>query len=118
MKTGIDIVEIDRFKNLDTDSFINKYFTDYEKEYIKSKKNFEQTLAGLYACKEAILKAFKIGIGNGIKLKEIEIYHVNGVPFVKNNQVIEKFLNVNNCKEIDVSISHTAKEAIAICIIL
>ena len=118
MKTGIDIIEISRFCNININKFINKYFTNIEKEYINGKKNKDETIAGIFACKEAVLKAFKLGIGKGIKLKEIEIYHINGVPFVKKNKIIEKYLKLNNCNEIEINISHSKKDAIAICIIL
>ena len=118
MKTGIDIVEIDRFKILDTKKFLEKYFTINEIEYISTKKNKFETIAGMYACKEAVLKAFKIGIGQGISLNEIEILHSNDIPEVNNNSIIKKLMINENAKEIDVNISHSDKYAIAICIII
>lgn len=117
MKTGIDLVEIDRFKILDTKKFLEKYFTINEIEYISTKKNKFQTIAGLYACKEAVLKAFKIGIGQGISLKEIEIIHNNDIPEVNNTEIIKKLMINENAKEIDVNISHSDINAVAICII-
>lgn len=117
MKTGIDLVEIDRFKILDTKKFLEKYFTINEMDYISTKKNKYETIAGIFACKEAVLKAFKIGIGVGISLKEIEILHENNIPFVNNNEILIKLMQNEKAKEIDVNISHSENLAIAICII-
>lgn len=117
MKTGIDIIEIERFKMLDAIKFLDKYFTIDEVNYIASKKNKFQTIAGMYAAKEAVLKAFKIGIGNGISLKDIEIFHENGYPMVKQNKIIKNLLEKQNSKEIDVNISHCENYALAVCII-
>lgn len=118
MKTGIDLVEISRFKNIDINIFIKRFFTKNERDYVNSKNNKQQTIAGIFACKEAVLKAFKLGIGKGIKLTDIEICHIDGAPRINRNEIIEKYLKENNCKEIDVNISHSENIAIAICIIL
>ena len=117
MKTGIDLVEVDRFKLIDTKKFLEKYFTIKEMEYILKKKNKFETIAGMFACKEAVLKAFKVGVGMGISLKQIEILHENGVPLVNVNDIVKKLMLNENAKEIDVNISHSDKFAIAICII-
>jgi len=117
MKTGIDIVEIDRFKLVDTKKFLEKYFTLNEINYIATKKNKFETIAGLYACKEAVLKAFKIGIGVGISLQQIEILHENNIPRVNLNKILKELMISENVKEIDVNISHCDKYATAICII-
>ncbi len=120
MQTGIDIVKIDRLSKYQNDEkFLNKYFSKAEIEYIKSKQNVLQTLAGLYACKEAVLKAFGIGIGAGLDLKDILINHnKNGMPFVEIDAKFQYYLNCINCKEISVSISHDGEYVIANCVIM
>lgn len=117
MKVGIDIIEIDRFKEENIDSFMKKYCSQNEIDYINKKKNRKETLAGIYSCKEAVLKAFKIGIGNGIGLKDVSIAHNNNIPFLEENEAILRLKKEFNICEIDVSISHSNKNAIAICII-
>lgn len=117
MQVGVDIVKIERFTELLTSSFLNKYFTESEQEYIQSKANKTQTLAGLYACKEAVLKALGIGIGNGIRLNEINIIHKNGQPFIEVTSQIDYYLNKLNCSQISVSISHDGDYAVAFCTI-
>lgn len=117
MKVGIDIVDVSRFQNNQFVNFTEKYLTKNEIDYLKNKPNKYQTLAGIFACKEAILKAFKVGIGCGIPLNEIEILHENSVPFVNINETIIKLMKKFNVKDIDINISHTETQAIAICVI-
>jgi len=58
---GTDIVEIDRIKeSIETfgEKFIDKIFTEKEKEYCESKKNVKyQHYAARFAGKEAVYKA-------------------------------------------------------------
>lgn len=111
---GIDLVEINRFNELkDNDSFMNKVFNENEINYIKKRNYNLSTIAGLYASKEAFLKAIKKGINN-YSLKDIEIYHDNNsAPYVKFHNELEKF----NDKNISLSISHDGDYAIAILFI-
>lgn len=117
MESGIDIVKIQRFEKLICkQSFLNKYFTDYEISYINLKNNPLYSLAGLYACKEAILKAFGVGIGNGISFKDCSIIHDNkGKPYVELNDKILKVMENLKVSQIKVSISHDGEYAIAMC---
>ena len=117
MKTGIDLVDIERFKMTNYEKFLEKYFTINEIEYVLKKKKKFETIAGIYAAKEAVLKAFKVGIGTGISLKQVEIGHFNNIPFVSENETIKNLLEKENLSEIDVNISHSENLAIAICII-
>ena len=109
ISNGIDIVKIDRFKDLiSNNTFMNKNFNENEIKYIN---NSVQTLAGLYAAKEAFLKALKKGINN-YSLKDIEIVHDdNKAPsFIFHNS-----FNVDN---VSVSISHDTDYAISIVSII
>lgn len=113
---GCDVVQISRFdKFVNNENFLKKYFTKNEIEYINSKHNPVQTLAGLYACKEAILKALKIGIG-GIRLSCLEILHNdNGAPVLSYTPELNYWLSKYNCSKIDVSISHDGEYSFAVC---
>lgn len=95
---GIDIVEINRFRNK-SDNFIKKIFSDRELKEVKM-NNLCQKLAGKWAAKEA---AYKAGI---LKInKEIEILTINNKPLI----VIDG-KNTNHL----VSISHDGDYATAI----
>ena len=111
MSNGIDIVEINRFKDLiNNKSFLEKIFTQKELEYIKKRDFSLNTIAGLYASKEAFLKSVKKGINN-YELKNIEILHdENNAPYILLNEKIEKELKYKN---ISLSISHDKDYAVA-----
>ncbi len=98
---GTDIVKISRIeKSVKSDHFLKRVFTQKEREYAKK----AESLAGIFACKEAYLKALGTGIDR--PLNEIEILHTEkGKPYVN---------GVDNC---DVSISHDGEYAIAAAII-
>ena len=116
MKVGIDIEEVDRFLDINLEKFCDKYFTEYEKQY--AIKKGIQTIAGIYSCKEAVLKAFGIGIGNGVALKNISIIHTcKGKPILEENETLKQLLIKYNVTEYDISISHTKHLAQSICIL-
>ena len=120
MKNGVDIAKIDRFEKLSQNqSFLDKYLSNEEKNYLQQKENKAQTLAGIYSAKEAVLKALGLGIGNGLNLADISISHNDkGAPFVLIDAKINYYLMQNGCSEIAVSISHDGDYAIAFCVIL
>jgi holo-[acyl-carrier protein] synthase len=107
VKTGIDIVFIPSFEKsiLDGGSFfIEKIFT--KKEVLN--QNII-TLAGLFAAKEAYIKA----LGKAQPLHTIEIFHdSHGKPYF----VLAK--KVSGTSSIDLSISHDNEYAVACCVII
>ena len=110
MQTGIDLVKIDSFtKLMDNETFINNNFNESEINYLHDHYS-TQTLAGLYASKEALLKALKKGINN-YSLKDIEVIHdSNKAPsFIFHNEL--EYLNNTN---ISVSISHDGEYSISV----
>jgi len=79
---GVDIVKIDRFENMQEKTrFMERVFSVHEQEYLTNKG--AQSMAGLFAAKEAIAKALGTGF-RGFAPCEIEILHdKNGKPLVK-----------------------------------
>ncbi len=115
ISNGIDIVDINRFsKLLQKETFMNRYFTISEKEYIKKANNNLSTIAGIYASKEAFLKAIKKDF-NVYSFYDIEILHQDKIPYFNISPTIKK---ENNIKDISLSISHDGNYAIASVIIL
>lgn len=116
MKVGIDIVCLDEItKKENLERFLNKYFSESEQQYIKIKQKKEQTIAGMFAAKEAFLKALEIGIGT-IKLSDVEILHKeNGAPYINKNNIICKTLLDFGFTSVEISISHANNYATAIC---
>ena len=119
MQSGVDIVKVSRFeKDAQNEKFLKKYFTSSEVEYLLTKLNKTETLAGLFAAKEAVLKALGLGIGRGIDLIDINILHdIFGAPFVEITPKINFYLMQKNCCNIALSISHDDEYAIAFCVI-
>lgn len=119
MEVGIDIVQISRIEKMQNQvGFLKKYFSQLEIDYIHTKQNKIQTIAGLFACKEAFLKAVGIGIGGGIKLNEISILHdKTGKPYIDITAQINYYLMQKKCNNITVSISHDGDYAVAFCTI-
>lgn len=117
MRTGIDIVKIERIKNIlvkNSSGFYRRIFTQGEIEYIRNKD--EKTVAGLYAAKEAISKLVGTGIGQ-LSFKDIEIYHEDrGKPRVKILGKLGNMLKALDIDEVDLSISHEDEYAIAIAV--
>jgi holo-[acyl-carrier protein] synthase len=122
MLVGIDVIDVVRMeKFIQNERFLDKYFTPYEIEYVEKNNEARQTqsLAGIFACKEAFLKALGIGIGGGIALSEIEVYHEkSGKPQLRvNSSTGNIILKTMNVTEIGVSISHTDEICTAICFV-
>ncbi len=123
MRTGIDIAKISRFQKLVSDeAFLKRVFTKNEIEDI-AKLNTTQgkieRIAGKFCAKEAVSKAFGVGIGDGIGFSDIEILHNElGCPKVNLYGGARDFAEKFGLKEIEISISHDTDYAIANCVIL
>lgn len=114
ISNGVDIVLISKLNKLINDKFMSKVFTDIEEAYIKKSNYSLNTIAGILAAKEAVLKALKKGI-NDYALKDIEIVHD------EDNAPSINFLNelkTLKYKSISISISHDGDYTIASVIIL
>jgi holo-[acyl-carrier protein] synthase len=115
LQVGTDIVQISRIeKSLKKfgEHFKKKYLTESEIENIE---NIE-SLAGLWAAKEAISKALGCGIGQELTFEDIEISKTaKGAPFFTLSSKVLKHYPV---KESSLSISHDGGFAIAIAVVI
>ena len=112
---GTDIIEIERIQHSIEEigeKFKERVYTKKEIEYCESKKNQKyQHYAARFAAKEAVFKAISHELENKyqIEWKNIEIINdKNGRPEVN-------FVNIhiNELEQIDLSISHCKKYAVA-----
>lgn len=115
---GTDIIEIERIeKTLEkTHTFFDKVYTANEKTYYLESHKRTETLAGLFAAKEAVSKALGTGF-RGFGLKDIEIVpnHL-GKPEVTlygEAKVLGQRLKVDT---IHISISHSKSYATAFAV--
>lgn len=103
---GIDIVNIENFaKKINNEYFIKKAFTENEIYYASLKKDKIKTLAGIYAAKEATIKAYDLNLASILRGK-IEINHINYKP---------ELLIAGKKIPAEISISHDGLYAIGIC---
>ena len=104
---GIDIVNISKFKEIvKKDYFITNIFTDDELAYAMTKQNVYQSLAGIFAAKEAVIKAYSLNLAYILR-KKIEIVHEDN----KAKLILNK-----SSMSAEISISHDGDYAIATCI--
>lgn len=106
IKTGIDIVEINRFaemKNLD--EFLKRVFSRRERGYFSEKSNPYESIAGHFAAKEAFSKYMGTGM-RGFAWRDIEVLHDElSKPYIR-------FMGKNS--SVDLSISHSKTHAVAV----
>jgi len=116
---GIDLIEIDRIeKSIKKfgDHFINKIFTELEKEYSNSKGSPYQHYAARFAAKEAIAKSLATSDNKGFNWQDIEVYNEqNGFPRVRLFGKVKEILGDN--KELKISISHSDNYATCVAIV-
>lgn len=109
---GIDIVEVRRFENISR-AFLERVFLPTEIAYLQSKKTRAETVAGMYAAKEAVLKAIGTGIAGGFL--NVQIAHAeSGAPVASLRGQLHDRVN----GDLYVSISHSAENAVACCYIV
>ena len=117
---GNDIIEIERIeKAISKEGFKNKIYTQRELENIKKRGNRAETYAGVFSAKEAISKA----IGTGVRefsLTDLEILNDDlGKPYVVVSERLDKIIKSKKENyQIEISISHSKKYAIAMVIIM
>ena len=115
---GVDVCEISRMDNMTVESrFVERYFSEDEKGYLMDKGvSFRQTLAGMYAAKEAFAKTLGSGV-RGFELKEVEILHsVEGQPYYSISGSALEAQKERKIERVFLSISHEAGIAVAFAV--
>ena len=106
---GIDIVDIDRFRDMpyeEKTSFYNNIFDKNEIEYCLKFNDPYPHFAGKFAIKEAVIKS----LDKKITLKDIFTNHLDGKPIVRfGENVTDKIL-------LKISLSHEKNIAVAVII--
>ncbi|MBQ2753027.1 MAG: holo-ACP synthase [Firmicutes bacterium] len=111
---GTDITDINRIKKaILKDSFVKKVFTDNEKLRVL---DCAQTAAGVFAAKEAFVKACGTGFGK-IKATDIEVMKdESGKPYFIFYNEAKSFVEDKNARA-HLSISHEKDYAVAFVLI-
>ena len=116
---GLDLCEIRRMElAIAHPHFLVRVFSPEEQAYILSKgKMSGQTAAGLYAAKEAFLKAVGTGI-TSLNLCEIRVSHdEKGAPFYRMDDSRMARLSELGIRNAFLSITHEGGMAAAVCVL-
>lgn len=109
---GCDIIEINRIaKSIDKfgENFLRHILSESEIDLYNKKGKKAEFVSGRFAAKEAVSKALGTGIGRGYSFTDIEILSDElGKPCV--------YLHGKRAEHIEVSISHSRDNAIAVCL--
>ena len=120
MKLGNDIIEIDRIRCAieKSKSFRDRVYTSHEIDYCESrKKGRYESYAGIYATKEAFIKALGTGMRHG-SWQDIEIYHDElGAPLIRLQDTFKEIYETLGYTDIHVSISHCKEYAMSTVIL-
>ena len=114
---GIDLVEIERIDRMlqeHGDRFLARCFTEAEARYSLDRRRRAEHLAGRFAAKEAILKAFGTGWRDGIAWVDMEIINLpSGQPQVRLCGRCQELAHEMGIDGWWISISHTDCHAMA-----
>ena len=113
---GIDLVKIDRIDKAGKDhpGFLERVFTEREREYCARQKYPAQHYAGRFAAKEAVLKAIGTGWSAGVKWTDIEVLHgEGGGPIVNLSGRVKDLMDLRGVKQVFLSYSHDEGYAVA-----
>ena|ERR1041384_3356849 len=119
--TGVDLIEIERVKQAHLKHgvrFLKRLFTPAETQYCLRKKDPYPSLAGRFAAKEAVIKAFGQGFGGRWKWVHIEVVREkSGKPTLKLSGILEKLRLQRKIKALHLSIAHSKRDAVATVIL-
>lgn len=119
--TGIDIIEVARIRasfERFGDRFLNRILHPAEISYCLSHRNPAPFLAGRFAAKEAISKAFGTGIGSELNWRDMEIGRKqSGEPFVILHGQGQALFKQRAGRALHVNLSHTQTHATAMAIL-
>jgi holo-[acyl-carrier protein] synthase len=118
---GVDLVEIDRLhKILDRwgERFVEKVFADEEITFCRKHVLPAMHFAARFAAKEACLKAFGIGLGMGVGLKDIWVSRSEaGAPILNFADKAHLLKEKQAIKGAHLSLTHTRHHAMAMVVL-
>ena len=116
---GIDVCHVERIENAlqKGDGFLKRYYTQEEREYLTNRKD-AQSAAGMYAAKEAFLKALGAGLSGGVALSDIGVTHdTRGCPSYALSAKALDAMQEKGAHTSHLSISHDGGIAAAVCVL-
>jgi fatty acid synthase subunit alpha len=116
-KVGVDVEDI-AVINIENETFVERNFTAAEQAYCKKAPSPQASFAGRWSAKEAVFKSLGVcSKGAGAPLHDIEIINdETGAPKVTLHGEALKAANQAGVKNVNVSISHSDTQAIAVAV--
>jgi len=118
---GTDLAEVDRIRAAVErygERFLRRVFTGGEIAYATRKANRYERLAARFAAKEAGMKALGTGWRRGITWQDFEVVNLpTGRPTLRLHGVAARLAERMGVTSIQLSLTHTAREALAIVIL-
>lgn len=119
--SGIDIVEISRFKKSKKrwgNDFLTKIFTKGEIEYSRKRRFQDQHFAARFAAKEAVLKAFGDKLSSIQNWQDIEVLNdKSGKPYIEFHGSARRLKTKEKIKDVVISMAHCKGHAVATAIL-
>ena len=118
---AIDLVDVERIENAWNRfgrRFVDRILLPDEAAYCVSHKNPAPFIAARFAAKEAVSKAFGVGIGPSLGWHDIEVRRKeSGAPYVVMHGKGQDLLIQLNANVIHLSITHTRENSAAVAIL-
>lgn len=119
---GSDLVECSRIARIferQQEQFLDRVFTEGERDYCLKMRNPVPHLAARFAAKEAVAKAFTTGIGAELGWKSIEVIKgPRDQPLVRLDEQGQNLLHALGGTDILITLTHTANHAQAVALIV
>lgn len=116
LRVGVDVVGVERMARLvdENEGIADTIFTAAEQDYCRGKRRSAEHMAGRFAAKEAVLKAFGTGIGKRMRWTDVEIVHgTGGRPRVRLHGEVAAWVARRGLADLDVTLAHSAGIAVA-----
>ncbi|ABM58293.1 holo-ACP synthase [Verminephrobacter eiseniae] len=121
MHIGIDIVEVPRIAkalNRGDKGFLNAVYTAGEAAHIEQAHAGDVRAAGIWAAKEAVVKAFGVGFSEGVTFRDVEVrYTATGQPQAVLSGKLASLAVDRSLQVLSISISHTENYAAATALV-
>jgi holo-[acyl-carrier protein] synthase len=116
LRVGVDVVGVERMARLvdENEGIVDTIFTAAEQDYCRGKRRSAEHMAGRFAAKEAVLKAFGTGIGQRMRWTDVEVVRGSmGRPHVQLHGEVAAWASRHGLADLDVTLAHSAGIAVA-----
>jgi holo-[acyl-carrier protein] synthase len=117
---GIDTIELARIAGVlerYPERFLNRIYTESEREYFRRWSDPVPRVAGRFAVKEAAMKALGTGWSRGVRWRDIEVArHPSGKPELRLHGEARRIFSALGASAAHCTITHSKDHAMAVVI--